>query len=304
MGHAPILPPDGGERLFASVRPFLKGDVVFGNLEQAFTEGGASKCGPASRNCFAFRTPASYARHLKEAGFTLMNLANNHSYDFGPAGLSDTVAALDAVGMGHTGRPGEIASQREGGARVAILGFAPYSTAQDLRDIPAAQSLVREADLGADLVIVTMHAGAEGPDRMHVSPGPKIYAGESRGDPIAFARAVVEAGADLVVGHGPHVLRGMEWHQGRLIAYSLGNFSGYRNFNLEGALGTTAILRVTLRSDGSWVSGKLEAVRIVEPGIPLPDPSGAAYGIVRDLSRQDFARRGVQITPTGGITPP
>jgi hypothetical protein len=96
----------------------------------------------------------------------------------------------------------------------------------------------------------------------------------------------------------------MEWHQGRLIAYSLGNFSGYRNFNLKGALGTTGILRATLRSDGSWVSGKLEAVRIVEPGIPLSDASGAAHGIARDLSRHDFARSGVRITPTGRIAPP
>ena len=79
-----------------------------------------------------------------------------------------------------------------------------------------------------------MHAGAEGSDRAHVEPGPETYLGEPRGDSVAFTHAVVDAGADLVVGSGPHVLRGLEWYRGRLIAYSLGNASGYRTLSTAG----------------------------------------------------------------------
>jgi hypothetical protein len=304
MGAAPVLPPDEGAGLFAAVERQLGGDIVLGNLEQALTDGGSSKCRPRSRSCFAFRSPPSYAGNLKRAGFTIMNLANNHSYDFGAAGQADTVRALKRAGIGQTGLPGEIAYVRVGPARVAMLGFAPYPTAPDLRDLPAARRLVRKADRRADLVIVTMHAGAEGRDRMHVSPGDEVYLGESRGDTVAFAHAVVNAGADLVVGHGPHVLRGMEWYRGRLIAYSLGNFSGYQNFNLSGGSDTTAILKGTIWADGTWVRGRLVPVHLVDPGTPVPDPAEAAHGVVRRLSREDFGRRAARITVTGAILRP
>ena len=304
MGRTPVLPPGGGAGLFAAVEPHLRGDIVLGNLEQALTDGRTSKCRPRSRDCFAFRTPPSYAGNLKRAGFTIMNLANNHSYDFGEAGQADTVRALESAGIRHTGRPGEIAELRIGEARVAVLGFAPYPTAPDLRDIPAAAGLVREADRRADLVIVTMHAGAEGRGRTHVTAGEEVHLGESRGDTVAFAHAVVDAGADLVIGHGPHVLRGMEWYRGRLIVYSLANFSGYENFSLLGAQDTTAILKATIRADGTWVRGRLVPIRMVDPGTPVLDPAEAAHGIVRELSRQDFGARAARVTVTGGILPP
>lgn len=304
MGRAPVLPPDGGASLFGNVARHLRGDVVLGNVETALATGGSSKCGAGSPNCFAFRAPPSYARWLKRAGFTVMNLANNHSYDFGAQGQRETVSALRRFGLRHTGRPGEIAYQRAGGVRVAILGFAPYPWAQDLLDLRAARRLVKKADTKADVVVVTMHAGAEGADRMHVRPGPETYLGEPRGDSLAFARAVVDAGADLVVGHGPHVLRGMEWYRGRLVAYSLGNFSGYHNFSLSGPLPVAGILRVTLRADASWARGRLIATRMVAPGTPVLDPAEEAHGIVRSLSRADFGRRGARLTKRGMILPP
>lgn len=123
---------------------------------------------------------------------------------------------------------------------VAVVGFAPHPGAQDVRDIPAAQELVRRAARLAELVVVTMHAGAEGTAAAHVRRGAEIYEGENRGDVVAFSHAVVDAGADLVIGHGPHVLRGMEWYRGRLIAYSLGNFAAYRNLVTYGAGGASA----------------------------------------------------------------
>ena len=184
-------------------------------------------------------------------GFDVLNLANNHAYDSGPGGMDDTVAALRGAKLTPTGRPGEIAVRRVGRTRVAYVGFAPYRWAQDLLDLPAAQKLVRRAARKADVVVVTMHAGAEGSDRAHVEPGPETYLGEPRGDSVAFAHAVVDAGADLVAGSGPHVLRGLEWYRGRLIAYSLGNASGYRTLSTAGTLGLSAVLDVTLGPRGA-----------------------------------------------------
>ena len=148
-------------------------------------------------------------------------------------------------------------------------------------------------------MIVTFHGGAEGSDKTHVPNGTEYFLGENRGNLRAFSHAVVDAGADLVVGHGPHVLRGMEFYKGRLIAYSMGNFAGYGVFSLSGPLGVSGILKATLRADGTWVKGRLVATRLVGEGLPALDPAESAHGIVRTLSRSDFGRRGVRVTPTG-----
>ena len=302
MGSTPNLPPDGGRSFFSDVEADLAGDVVLGNLEGTLSRGGGSKCGPASTNCYAFQTPPSYARWPAEAGFTVMNLANNHAYDFGASGFRQTIAALDAVGLLHTGRPNQVTVQRVGEIRVALVGFASYPWAASLTDIPAAKRLVRKAARAADVVIVTMHAGAEGAARQHVRRGTELFLGENRGNVVRFSHAVVDAGADLVVGHGPHVLRGMEWYKGRLIAYSLGNFGGYKVFSLGGPLSTSAILRVILRGDGTFETGRLVPTMLAGAGVPALDPSEAAHGMVRSLSRQDFGRRAVRISPDGILT--
>src|SRR5581483_11931780 len=194
--------------------------------------------------------------------------------DYGASGQVDTVAAVRAAGMLTTGRPGEIAYANVRGTRVALVGFAPYPWAQSLLEIPAAQALVRKADAWADLVVVTMHAGAEGARHLHVRPGTEWFLGENRGNSMAFAHAVVRAGADLVVGSGPHVLRGLEWYRDRLIAYSLGNFLGDGTLNLAGPRSIAASLQVVLRPDGSWAGGRLEPLRLVSPGVPVPDREG------------------------------
>jgi len=302
MGSTPNLPPDGGRSFFSDVQTDLAGDLVLGNLEGTLSTGGSSKCGPSSTSCFAFHTPPSYARWLRRAGFTVMNLANNHAFDFGQEGLDQTIAALDRVGLLHTGRPGEITVQRVGRIRVATVGFAPYPWAASLTDIAGARKLVRAADRVADVVVVTMHAGAEGQERQHVSRGTELFLGENRGDPLRFAHAVVDAGADLVVGSGPHVLRGMEWYKGRLIAYSLGNFAGYDVFALGGPLSTSGILRVTLDGAGRFEAGRLVPTRMVGAGLPALDPAEAAHGLVRTLSRADFGPRGAKLSPDGIIS--
>jgi len=304
MGRDGALPPSGPDVLFAGVRAELRGRVVLGNLEQTLTEAGASKCGRKSTDCYAFRTPPVYADALRAAGFTVLNLANNHSLDYGAGGLADTVAALDDAGLRHTGEPGLAARVRQRPVRVSVLGFSYGGLNRGVLDVGAAAELVRQADRWADVVVVTMHAGAEGHDHGHVPAGSESHLGESRGDLRAFSHAVVEAGADLVAGHGPHVLRGLEWYRGRLIAYSLGNFAGYRTLRADGPGGVGAVLRVKLRGDGSWVSGTLVPTRLDATGTASVDPARAALGVVRSLSRSDFPGSALRVTPSGELLPP
>jgi poly-gamma-glutamate capsule biosynthesis protein CapA/YwtB (metallophosphatase superfamily) len=292
------------ESYFTGVGDELKGDVVLGNLEGTLTDRGSSKCSPNSTSCFSFRAPPSYAPLLRAAGFTVVNLANNHAFDFGEVGEADTVAAVRKAKLLTTGRPGEIAYTKVRGTRIAIVGFAPYPWAQSLVDLPAAQALVRKADRWADVVVVTMHAGAEGADHRHVRPGTEWFLGENRGNSLAFAHAVVRAGADLVVGSGPHVLRGMEWYRGRLIAYSLGNLVGYHTLNTSGVSGVGAILHVRLGRSGSWVDGDLAPLTLAPAGIPRADPTGSASAEVQVLSRQDFGERAMLVARTGVLRPP
>ncbi|WP_079175639.1 CapA family protein [Streptomyces sp. F-1] len=304
MGSLPDdLPPDDGASFFDPVEELLTGDVVLGNLEGTLTTGGSSKCdsieGP---NCFAFRVPPSYGRLLEKAGFTAMNTANNHIDDFGAEGRRETFAALRSANLLYTGRLGQITVQRVHGIRVALIGFAPDHGANDITDIPAARRLTARAAKMADIVIVTMHAGAEGSDRTHVEPGTEYFLGENRGDGYRFSHAVIDAGADLVVGSGPHVMRGMEFYKGRLIAYSLGNFTGYGVLGLGGTLSTSGVLQVTLRADGGYVSGQLRPTRIVAPG--TPEPGGEAIDLVSAMSEEDFGPHAARISAQGTIRHP
>ena len=182
---------------------------------------------------------------------------------------------------------------------------APADTAAALRHVGfTAVKRVRRAARRADLVVVFIHAGAEGNDRQHVRPGMETYLGERRGDPIRFSHAVVDAGADVVLGSGPHVLRAMEWYRGRLIAYSLGNFTAYHTLAIDGISGVSAILRLRLSADGSFVGGRLVPIRLTGSGSPSADPSRTAIGIVNALSRSDFPVRGLHIDRHGVLRTP
>jgi hypothetical protein len=302
LGNSPELPSDPASYL-DPVKGQLQGDVVFGNLEGTLTDVSDSpKCGGApSGDCYAFRTPPSYAHDLAAAGFTVMNDANNHSYDFGQEGLEQTLAALHKAGIAQDGLPGEITVVKAGGEKVAFLGFAPYATTASLLDLPAARALIRKATKRAQIVVVAIHAGAEGTGAQHLTGGEEEYLGEDRGNPEAFAKMAVRAGADLVLGSGPHVLRAMEIYRGRLIAYSLGNFSGFHNFATEGVLGASAVLPVTLDPDGAFRAGRIASVRLVEAGQPVPDPSGEGARIIAQLSREDLGGAAVKVGGNGRI---
>jgi len=303
LGNTPDLPPDAGT-YFRAVRPKLKhgAQIVFGNLEGTLTTATAGKCGSApSSTCFAFRTPPSFARYFRQAGFTVLNDANNHFHDFGAAGEAQTVRSIHAAGLVQTGLPGQVTRVTVNQIPVAFVAFAPYDYTASLLDLPAGRALIRQAARTARIVVVYMHAGAEGADADHVTGREEIYLGEDRGNPAAFAHMAVDAGASLVIASGPHVLRGLQFYHGHLIAYSLGNFAGYGNFSIHGTMTMSAILRVTLSSSGRFERGRLDPVEFAGTGRPVP--GGGAISLVARLSAADFGASAARLRSSGVITP-
>lgn len=309
MGSAPgKLPANGGAGFFNSVEPALKSDLVMGNLEQPLTDDtGTSKCGsPARANCFAFRSPPSYAAHLKDAGFELLNTANNHSKDFGSAGYASTVRALDGAGLKHTGAEDEITIADVKGVKVAVIGFSPYAGANNLNDLAHTGKIVAKAKTQADLVVVQAHLGAEGSDKTHVKAGSELFFGENRGDPLKFTHAAIDAGADLVIMHGPHVLRGMQFYKGKLIAFSLGNFAGGgKTLSNTGILKYGGVLHVKLTRSGAWAGGKFLSTYLSPVGVPTRDSADEqGRKMVGQLSKADFGDTAAKIGADGSISPP
>jgi hypothetical protein len=294
------LPPGGVEHALTPVHGLLhKADVTVGNLEGTLSVGGASKCAMlGGSQCFVFQAPPSAAFGLRGLGFRLVNQANNHSMDYGASGRQQTVAALNRAGIAHTGLPGEITYLTSKNVRLAFLGFAPYPYDANLLDIAGARALVRKARRHASIVVVIIHAGAEGVGALHTPRGSEYYLGENRGNARAFAHAVIDAGAALVLGSGPHVIRGIERYRGRMIAYSLGNFVGFHTLSGGGVLNQSAILRVTVAPGGRIVAARWLPVALVD-GLPRPDHTRTSVTLVRTLSREDFPRDHFDIEPNG-----
>ena len=328
-----FLPPNDGRDILKAVTPVLsEADVTFGNLEGPMLEGGKTeKCvdapaKPSSNDtytaptptpsptagqkppqpirCFAFRVPTRYGKYLKDAGFDVLSLANNHAGDFGELGRESTRRTLDALGIKYAGSDRtrfSTAYLDVRGVRIAVVGFAYNAIVPNVNEIDTAKQLVIAAKKKADLVIVSFHGGAEGEAAQNVPRQTEIFAGEKRGNLPLFAHSVIDAGADLVLGHGPHVLRGMEIYNGKLIAYSMGNFATYGMFNLKGSQGIAAIFQITLSSDGKFVSGKVVPTRQEGRGGPVMDETGAAIRKLRQLSSMDFGTASPKISDDGTV---
>jgi hypothetical protein len=292
-------------RVLAGIRRYLRpADLAIGNLEGTLATSGTSKCGPSSSDCFTFRGSPHWATKLREAGFRVLNVANNHALDYGTEAQRQTLAALRGARVIHQGLPGQIAYVRAGTVKVGLIGCAPYRWAQSLLDVAGTARLVHRAAQNADVVLVYMHAGAEGTDAGHVRGVDESYLGEPRGNAQEFAQAMVRAGADLVFGSGPHVVRGIEWYRGRLIAYSLGNLAGTHTLSTFGSLGESALLRVTLDERGGFKTGSLVPLRLVGAGTPVFDARGASITRIRALSKEDFGAKAMRMSASGKLAAP
>lgn len=289
------------------VQLFKAGDVVFGNFEGTIhtSSQGAKQCGNP-RLCFVFRSPPYHAEYLKRAGFTLISNANNHSRDFGETGRAETYKQLTAAGLPVSG--GDSPDTRVGiqtlpdGTRFSLVAFGHNPGLMQVNDYAKLTSMVREAQSKSDVVVVSCHIGAEGARHDRITRAPEMFVGENRGDPFRFARTAVDAGADVVFCHGPHIPRAIEVYKGRFIAYSLGNFWTYGRFNLRENAGLAPIADIEVDRTGNLLSARIVSAKQVKPGGPVHDPSNAAAARIAVLTARDFPESGVSIAPDGTVS--
>jgi poly-gamma-glutamate capsule biosynthesis protein CapA/YwtB (metallophosphatase superfamily) len=299
-----ILPDDDGLAFFDAVAPILSApDVTFGNFEGVLLDGGEPVKQCKNKNvCFLFRTPTRYGRYLKLAGFDVLSLANNHARDFGEDGRTSSMATLAAEGIHTSGREGTVASFVANGRRIALVAYAPNVGSNSLNDPQIAIPLVTGLAASHDIVIVSFHGGAEGNGAEKLPFAREIFAGEDRGNVVEFAHQMIDAGADLVIGHGPHVVRPLEIYRDRLVAYSLGNFATYYGISVEGIRGIAPILLATLDDEGRFVSGKLEATIQLRPAGPAPDREKKVTALLRELTTAAFPNGLLNIAEDGTLT--
>jgi hypothetical protein len=298
------LPPEDGDRLFANVAGLLESaDLTLGNLEGVLLEGGICAKKPAKGRVYAFRSPPSFARHLAHCGFDFMNLANNHMNDFGPGGIESTMKTLASWEIGYGGPGGRVGEFDVEGISVAIASFATSPGTDLVLDIDEAQQKVARLARENDIVIVAFHAGGEGIGYLHTRDTLEYFLDQPRGNVVEFARAVIDSGADLVWGHGPHVPRAMEFYRDRLIAYSLGNFCTW-GFNVSDERGYAPVLSVAIDSSGVFMHGSVVSV-LQKPGKPLViDTLHHAARLISRLSAEDFPMSAPLIMDDGTILRP
>jgi len=297
------LAPNDGKDLLSGVAQILaQADITFGNLEGTFgTAGIAEKKCPDLRRCYVFRMPPRYAQYLVDSGFDVMSLANNHARDFGDSGRLLTMQVLDNYGIKHSGLMGDIAEWELKGLSIALIAFAPFRGAHDFLDLDYVHEAISALASQKDIVLVSFHAGAEGESFTHIPFETEYFHGENRGDVVLFAHTAVEAGADVVIGHGPHVPRALELYQDKLIAYSLGNFCTTLGINVAGRNGLAPILSVTINEQGDFLSGHIDSARQIRPAGPVLDKTHQAARLIKALTEHDFPATGLKISPDGNI---
>ncbi len=296
------LAPNDGQNLFDPVRPILQSaDLTFGNSEGTFLDsGGTVKNCNNPKICYAFRQPERYAKRLAEAGFDLVSVANNHVGDFGDAGRLGTMRALDSAGIYYAGlvqKPYVIFEK--GGIKYGFCAFAPNTGTVNINDIDSAKRIVAFLDRQVDIVIVSFHGGGEGETHNHVTREHELFLGEDRGNVFEFAHAVIDAGADLVFGSGPHVTRAAEVYKERYISYSCGNFCTYNRFNLKGICGIAPIVEVKVDRHGKFLCGKIYACKQEGEGGPQLDPTNAVIKEMISLNKSDFPESPLVIEDDG-----
>lgn len=301
------LPPGGDCRpLLSEVKSFtMDADFTFGNLEGVFSDsGGTPKICKDTLVCYNFRMPEAYLNCLMDAGFDALSLANNHINDFGYEGRVNTVRHLQKNGIACAGldtRPYTILEAE--GSRIGFAAFAPHTAANDMKDYAGAKRMVSMLSDSCDYVIVYFHGGAEGKDFQHVTKEDEEFLGYNRGNVYRFAHDVIDAGADLVMGSGPHVTRALELYKGRLICYSLGNFCTWARFNLSGPNGIAPLIKTWLSPDGTFVKARIIPVYQPGEGGARIDPQKRAIYKLQELTSKDFPGTPLTISDDGWVLP-
>jgi hypothetical protein len=299
------LPPQDGAALMKNVEHVLRNaDVTFGNLEGVLLDqGGTPKTCKDPKVCYAFRTPVRYVSNLLSAGFDMMSLANNHAGDMGEIGRRSSMKTLDEAGILHAGQLDQkTVILEKDSIKYGLVAFAPNSNCVPLNDLENAKKLVAHLDSICDIVIVSFHGGAEGAQYQHVPRTFEMFHGENRGDVYKFAHTLIDEGADVVFGHGPHVTRGVELYKNRFITYSLGNFCTYRGISVSGINGLAPIIKVYTTPEGEFLKGEITPTyQTYGDGVRV-DPSKQVIRIIQELTKKDFPESAIRVDENGIIT--
>lgn len=310
----PALPTQDGELTFSEVKDILRdADLTTGNLEGTLlNKGGLPK--PCCRvtkksgNCYCFRSPEHYTKHLLDAGFDYVSVSNNHSGDFGNEGKIGTMRALNEANLAYAGFENSCEQRflELNGVRYGFASFSVSSGTLTVFNTEKAKKTIAALRDSADIVIVTMHVGAEGSKYTHVTREMEEFLGDKRGNPYQFARLAIDAGADVVFGHGPHVPRAIDLYKGKFIAYSLGNFATSTSVNISGVTGYAPIVKITVdKKTGNFKEGQIYS--FIQRGNngdrkPTRDDKGACIKLMKELTEQDIPEAGVKISDDGKIT--
>lgn len=298
------LPPDNARHLMAAVKDILKdADVTMGNLEGVLLDEGGTPKGCRNPDvCYVFRSPTSFAQNLAEAGFDIMSLANNHAGDFGEEGRKSSMQTLDSLNIEFAGllsKPYTVFNRDK--VTYGFAAFAPNTGCASINDLETAKATIVHLDSIADIVIVSFHGGAEGSKYEHVPRKRELFVGEDRGDVYQFAHALIDAGADVIFGHGPHVTRAIEVYKERFIAYSLGNFCTYGGFNLSGVSGLAPIVKVYTNPKGAFYKAKITPIFQTSMSAVNIDNLGRVIQRIRELTLEDFPEAPITIDKDGWV---
>lgn len=299
------LPSNDGEFLMKDVEHVLRdADVTFGNLEGTLLDsGGTPKTCRDPKVCYAFRTPVRYVKNLTSAGFDIMSLANNHAGDMGDMGRKSSMGTLNDAGILHAGQLNQktIIFEKDS-IKYGLVAFAPNSNCVPLNDLEGAKALVAELASRVDVVIVSFHGGAEGAQYQNVPRTNELFHGENRGDVYKFSHTLIDAGADIIFGHGPHVTRAVEVYKDRFIAYSLGNFCTYRGISVSGVNGLAPIIKVFTDKTGKFYHAKITPTyQTYGTGVRI-DPQNQVIKKIQELTKKDFPEAPIRIAENGIIT--
>jgi poly-gamma-glutamate capsule biosynthesis protein CapA/YwtB (metallophosphatase superfamily) len=299
------LPPEDGKNILTPVKQIIENaDISFGNLEGAILSGtGTEKTCTNPAVCYAFKMPNHYVNYFKEAGFDVLSIANNHVSDFGETGKENTVKMLDGVGIKYAGLlKYPYTTFEKNGIKYGFCAFAPNNGTVDINDSENAAKIVKQLNSICDIVIVSFHGGAEGSSKSHLTRSDELFLGENRGNPYQFARTVIDAGADIVFGHGPHVTRAIDIYKGKFIAYSMGNFATYARFNLKGICGIAPIIKLFVNKKGEFLSGTIYSTKQVGEGGPVIDEDKTVIKEIINLTKFDVPESQIMLDENGVIT--
>lgn len=302
--NSSLLP---NENILKNTEDILKNaTITVGNLEGTlFDKGGNPKSCSNPSICYVFRTPSSYGVYLKEAGFDYLSIGNNHSNDFGDIGIIKTAQNLDKLGIKYAGIKDkfEWTTIEKDNIKYGFVSFSPNSKTVKLNDYNYTKNLLQKVKSKVDILVVMFHGGAEGNKAQHITRKDEIFYGENRGNVLKFARFVIDNGADIVFGQGPHVTRAIELYKGKFISYSAGNFATYGNFNLKGPSGIAPIFKIKIDEKGNFIDGEIISTKQIKGGNgPFIDKNNEVIHKIIELNNIDFPEgNGLTVDEKGKI---